>query len=960
MAKPTKDNRQDSFDDVVCRFVEARLRGDNPRVEDFLDKVPGREQEFREEIGNCSEVDTLFHSLRRIDADEFGDDLATDMIGKTIGTFEISEVIGSGGMGVVWKGRDTRLDRVVAIKALPSSLPHDPTWRQRFKREATVLASLNHPSIGAIYDVVEQSDGTDFLILEYVPGKTLAERMQGGSLPLKDSLAFASLIAYALAAACDKGIVHRDLKPRNIKITPDGSVKVLDFGIAKSLQPGDHPAELTQQGRLIGTPAYMSPEQARGKPIDHRTDVWSFGCVLYEMLAGKLAFKGETVTDTIAHVLEREPDWTQLSEAVPQNIRVLLRRCLEKDVHHRLQHIGDAALEISETLNPPPIAAPVISTSEKIRSVLMPKLVAVLLVGLAIGIVLTSLISGVRDGQNAGRPPARTHFIVQRNTSYADESLWFPSLAFSADGRTLAYVAEGADGRRRVYLRDMGDTESVVLEGTEGAVCPFFSPDGRWIGYADHFAHKVKKVSIDGGVPVVLADCMDFRGGTWSKDDQIIFSSDKGASLFSVSASGAGLKQLVAADPNSREKCTWPQMMPNGRQVLFSRFADAEHGGPSVQMLDLKTGHPDVVLNGGYYARYSSAGYLFYSSEWTLYALRFDLDNLRVEGSPVTVASRVWRSSIGTAQFAISQNGAIAYIPGTWPTKKLVPVWVDAQGNHTSLPIPARNYHQAAVSSDGTMLAFCAYIYNDPDIWVHDVAHASTSRLTHDGKSICPVWTGAKTDELVFLKTDGGLYRWCKDQNEPSLMGSVRRLRLINDWSHDGTRLCITSTDPNKPLTDLNISVLAIGAQSEFVPEQFDRSDDNQRSGVFSPDDRWIAYSSAESGRQEIYVKQYPGPGPRVLVSPDGGFQPLWSHDGQTLYYRRAGKMIAAQVETEPAFRVLETTELFDDEYYSCYRCRSYDLAPDGRFLMLHDDQPQDHRQIHVVLNWHRDPPPAE
>jgi len=426
MADTEDDKHESALSEAAEQYVEACLNGEQPDLEEFVKDYSPRQDRLRKIIHNCLQVSSLLHLLQHVEPVEFPaapDDM--DLVGRRIGKFEISEVVGRGGMGIVYKAHDTTLDRQVAVKAMPKHLSDDPTARARFEREAKLLASMNHSHIGIIHDIVEQEDGTNYLILEYVTGPTLYQKLTKGPLAIKEALLIGQQIAEALAAAYKRGIIHRDLKPGNIKINSEGQVKILDFGIAKEIRSQDESDQtlLTEHGHLVGTPAYMSPEQARGRPLDHRTDVWSFGCIMFEMLTGKLAFEGPTASDTIAHVLERDPDWKLLPAEIPANIKILLRRCLEKESHNRLQHIGDALLEIRETLTPPKISPPTQDTAESAKPGTRMKLAAVAIACIVFGILAGSFIL---YNLMPGKPvtiPEVTKFVIERGNSSPDVGL---------------------------------------------------------------------------------------------------------------------------------------------------------------------------------------------------------------------------------------------------------------------------------------------------------------------------------------------------------------------------------------------------------------------------------------------------------------------------------------------------------------------------------------------------------
>ncbi|MBN2128879.1 MAG: serine/threonine-protein kinase [Sedimentisphaerales bacterium] len=945
------DKPQNALDEAAREFVEAQLRGEQPDLNEFVKGWPGQELQLKAKVRSCQQVGALLDSLRCVDAGEFDSIGDPDLVGRKVGPLDVFEVVGRGGMGVVYKARDTKLGRVVAVKTMPLHLAQDATARARFRREAEILASLSHPHIGVIHDIVEQDDGSCYLVLEYVPGVTLSERLREGRLSPKETLRIGAQIAGALAAAYDQGVIHRDLKPGNVILDGDGNIKVLDFGIAKAARTtGDRSGTaLTQHGHLLGTPAYMSPEQARGLPIDHRTDVWAFGCVLYEMLAGKIAFEGGTVSDTIAHVLERDPDWTALPPDLPHNVAVLLRRCLEKEPHNRLQHIGDAAVEIRETLSPPSLAPPLPAAAPGAGRLARVLPITASLVCLILGTVAGALLWRSIAPNEKAEPVLAASFVVDRGTAYPGLSLFFPALALSPDGSILAYVAEDTDGRRRVFVRPLDGFDARALEGTEGAVSPFFSPDGQWIAYDDHHSRKLKKVAIDGGVPVTLADAPDFRGGTWTAGGDIIFVPEVDDGLYRMPASGGTPERMTTPDPNKGERRhLWPQILPDNDSVLFTCIGSPRR----FEVLSLGTGRRHALMDGGGFAHYdSSTRHLLYARDWSLYAVRLDVGRLRVQGPHRMVASEVWQSSAGTSQFAIAANGILAYIPGKWDTRKLRPVWVTRDGRQEPLALPPHNYQDVRISPNGDKVALCSYASSTPHIWVYDKNRGTTTDITGEQRSFDPTWAGGDPDTL-FYGTPNGLASWSTEGQTPMRWGRIPYFRKLCDCSPDGRNLLIQLDDPNgfQGWHDLWTVASADGNDPQPVP--FERTHHKQARAVWSPCGRWIAYESDEAGRHGVYVKPYPGPGARVAVSPEGGREPLWSPDGKELYYRHKGRMMAVQIETKSDFKVVSIEPLFDDVYYSCIMSKTCDIGPDGRFLMLADPHASEQSQIRVVLHW--------
>ncbi len=877
--------------------------------------------------------------------------------GGKIGQFRIEAEIGRGGGGVVYLAHDTKLDRSVAIKSLPAELMDNPKARSRFAREARVLASLNHPNIATIYEELKEAEGAGYLVLEYVPGDTLAERIGRGRLKVEEALTIGLQIAEAVAAAHEHGVIHRDLKAGNIKITPEGKVKVLDFGLAKAVggETLDQQSTITEPGQVMGTPSYMSPEQVRGQPTDERSDIWSFGCVLYEMLTGRVPFTGKTISDTMAGVLERTPDWQALPQSTPADIRSLLRRCLKKDPRRRLRDIGDASIEIDETLSSLTVS---VETVEKMRPVGLRRLIAWGAVCLIVVAVVTSLVIwNLKRPPQPGPPVSRSirHFVIRPEMILGFEALWHHALALSPDGRLLAYVGEDSAGRRKLYLRELDKLKVRPLPGTESAVSPFFSPDGQWLGYVDHFQKKLKKVSIKGGEPMVLCGSMQFRGGSWGADDTIIFTPEWWEGLWRISASGEGLEQLTVLDPSHGERRhIWPQILPGGKAVLFINVC---WGGPDIEVYSLETGERHKLFKGGTYARYVPTGHIVYARKETLYAVRFNLEQLKVVGSSVPVVPdvRTTPPDSWSAHFTIAQDGTLAYIPVEARSAELRPVWVDRNGQVEPLAAATpRNYQTVAISPNGSRLAFDIQDGANRDVWIYDLMRHTLNRLTSDGRSRFPIWA-PNGKRAVFQSREAGerqIFGLIADgSGEPELLGTLEDTTYwMTSCSPDGKEMLVTTYDPNSKLLH-DIWVVPLEQSEKHRPRPFIQRDNMQRQGVWSPDGRWIAYTSDETRWWEVYVEPYPGPGPKVMISTEGGQLPVWSRDGKELFYRWGDRMMAATVETQPEFKVTGTEVLFKGRYLT-NEYHNYDVAPDGRFLMIQESQESTPPEIHVVLNW--------
>jgi serine/threonine protein kinase/Tol biopolymer transport system component len=881
-----------------------------------------------------------------------------DVLGPSaqLGQFRIEHELGRGGMGVVYLAHDTKLDRKVAIKSLPAEVVGNPEILSRLKREAKILASLNHRNIAAIYDELE-ADDKRYLILEYVAGDTLTERIKRGAVPWEKALSIALQVAEGLYAAHNRAVIHRDLKPGNIKITDEENIKLLDFGIAKAvrIERPDDESNLTKPGKIIGTPVYMSPEQVRGEVVDHRSDIWSFGCVLFEMLTGKVPFAAKTSSDVVANILKQEPDWQSLPSKTPANIRVLLRRCLEKDRQRRLQHIGDAVIEIQETLNLPPNVPPQTTTLAAVsdRSG-WPRLAAATAAGVILSAIVIGIVFWVRGPSESLQGMPAKNFIIYPKTDLALEGLWHHALAFSPDGGLLAYIEQDTDGRRRIYLRSMDSFEAIRLPGTEGAISPFFSADGQWVAYVDHFQRVLKKVSIKGGDPIVLAECTQFRGGSWGPDDRIVFTPTVRGGLWRISASGEGLEELTSVDPNIGENGHhWPQILPDGKHVLFTNRRVGGIKEHQIEIYSLETGKRSVLFKGGSYARYVSTGHIFYGRSESLYAVAFDLSRQKVSGSHVPVVPDVITTGSGSAQFAFARDGSLAYLPVLARHTELEPVLVTRDGNVTRLAMAKRNYHSVSVSPDGVRVSLMVEEGGNSELWIYDSERRTANRLTNDFGTSNGVWTPDSRQLIYASSGTPTLYRQDADgASERKVLAKLDRNFSPTSCSPDGLEVLIVTSDPNRPKLDEDIWVVSLDEEGKARSKTLIERPNNQRHGVWSPDGKWMAYSSDESGAWEVYVEPYPGTGPKTRISMNGGYQPVWSRDGGELFYRGGRKIVAATIETAPQFKVVSRKELFEGKYMSCLVCQTYDASPDGEFLMIQDPKESPPQGINVVLNW--------
>jgi eukaryotic-like serine/threonine-protein kinase len=874
--------------------------------------------------------------------------------GTRLGPYEVLSAIGAGGMGEVYKAHDTKLGRDVAIKVLPEAFAHDPERLSRFQREAKMLASLNHPNIATIHGL-EQSNGTSYLVMELVAGETLAERIKReGALPLEEALATCKQIAEALEAAHEKGIIHRDLKPANVKVTPEGKVKVLDFGLAKAfagdatdVNPSQSPtlsAAATMQGVILGTAAYMSPEQARGKAVDKRTDIWAFGCVLYELLSGKQAFEGETVTEILAAVLKGEPDWQALPPATRAQIRSLLRRCLQKDKTLRVRDAGDARIEIHEALTAPGAEPRVAGVTHPVAGW---RRAAVL--GLATGGLLA--LGGVTawylkpSSRPLGQSPAHLIVALPPGDQLTPGSL---PMEISADGTELAYVAFRG-GVLRLYLRALDNPDAKAIPGTEGASNPFLSPDGRWVGF---FAQgKLKKVSIDGGAPITLCDGGVGGGASWGADDTIVFSRATDSGLWRIPAAGGQPQVLTTPDPAKGEYShRYPQFLPGGKGVVFTSLSGFGWDESRIELLRLDTKERRVLVRGGHTGRFVPSGHLIYYRAGSLLAVPFDLARLDVtSAAPVTIASGVRQSSGTTGgDYSISSGGTLVYVPASPRQFESQLVWVDRQGKVQPIPAPLRAYSSPALSRDGKQVVVT--ITSDTEqLWTYDLSRGNLTQLTSEqGSSRDAVWT-PDGKRVAYRSNRAG--KWNLFWRPSDGSGPEERLttsdnnQIPGSFSPDGQLLAFDEANRTTGF-DTWVVRLSDHRAQPFVPTPADKE-----LPQFSPDGRWLAYMSDESGGFEVYVQPYPGPGGKWRVSVGGGARPRWNPNGRELLYVNGDKVMAVDIVTSPSFYAGTPKMLFGDQDLTN---TSFDVSPDGqRFLMVKGgEQATSATQINVVLNW--------
>ena len=831
-------------------------------------------------------------------------------------------------MGEVYRARDMKLNRDVALKVLPESFATDPDRLARFQREAQVLASLNHPNIAHIHGL-EDSGGVRALVMELVEGEDLTTRIARGPILLDEALRIARQIADALDAAHEKGIVHRDLKPTNIRITPDGSVKVLDFGLAKAtaadfpLDDSARPTALgdyTEAGTVLGTAAYMAPEQAQGKAVDRRADIWAFGVVLYEMLTARSPFRCDTLADTLAAVLTKEPDWTN----VPSAAMPLLRRCLAKSPKQRLRDVGDIAvlLDADITRTAPPTSRLKRWTPWSVAALSLTALVFALLVPRS--------------------PPARpdgngtVRWTLDRIISAAPGN----GLAISRDGRRMAYTAAG-DNQQRLWVRDLDQPEAQPIVGTEGGKRPFFSPDGQWLAFftgTARLGHLRKAPASSGGLntrgaATTLCDDANLYGGTWAPDNSIIFSGPTG--LMRVMAAGGTCEPLTKADPKEGDH-RWPQILPGGSAVLFTIGIEGAFDSAHVAALDLKTGRHHTVLDGGANAQYVPSGHLVFVRNSQMFAVPFDVDRLQTTGTPQVVVDAIFHINAGGfAAYTISESGTLLYLTPRVEGFE----WRDRRGNVQPVTVPPGLYPFFRLSPDATRVAVQHGGLGDIEIISLD--RGGSERVTTEGMNNTPIWT--RDGRAVTFATMGkGLYNAPLDGRR-----TVRALQELPgaapwDWTPDGRTLVYEKGDP------FEIWMLTVPDGGGLgVPRQLLASPNTSfYHPVISPDGRWLAYASNESGQFQVNVQAFPALGDKVMISRDGGDDPRWSKDGRELFYLTRGSIrniMSVDVTTDSTFTAGPPKILLPS-------AGPFDVDATGqRFLIL---RPERLEQLEVVTNW--------
>jgi serine/threonine-protein kinase len=880
----------------------------------------------------------------------------------------VSSKLGQGGMGEVWRASDTKLGREVALKVLPEVFAQDPERLARFEREARVLASLSHPNIAGIHGL-EEVGGKRFLVMELVEGETLAERIGRGPLGVEEAVRIAKEIAEAVEAAHEKGVVHRDLKPANVKLTPEGKVKVLDFGLAKALigdpmsgERSTHDLSLsptltqamTGLGVLLGTAAYMSPEQARGKPVDRRADVWAFGCILYEMLSGRRLFSGETATDVIGAVVHKEPELEELGARVPGRIRRLLERCLQKDPTRRLQSIGEARVALQEWLENP-AADPVAPAAGARR---WPWVAAA---GAACALVLGAYLGATFLGARSEPEPLRRSVIqVGENGLFTG---FGASAVLSPDGEVLALVTGSGNEGGEIHLRPLDRFEpSTAASGGAGEAPyqPFFSPDGEWLGYVT--PAEMKKVSTAGGAPITLCKVDLSRGATWGPDGTIVFAAAPRGGLSRVSSAGGEPQPLTAlSDGNISHR--WPQWLPGGKAVLFTSIDERADNfeGANLEVVTVASGERTIVHRGGYHGRYVATGHILYVHEGTLFALPFDVGRLEATGSQMPVLEGLESTVVqGAAQFDVAENGVLVYASESQQGDPFPVVWVDRNGRTEPLWSEPGLYGNPELSPDGRKLSVSLLRGNNLDIWVYDLGRNVATRLTFDeGYDADQIWS--PDGRFIAFSSNRGtgnnaIFRKAADgSGETETLVDSGDLPALypTSWSPDGRWITVWTAN-----SDIHVASVDSRRLEPFQATTF-----GEFNPSFSPDGRWIAYDSNESGRLEIYVRAFPAGGGKWQVSDGGGALARWSDDGRELFYRTDDGVMVVEVNGRGSnFEVGTPRKLFEGPFLGGtngiavggFVFPDYTVSGDGQRFVMFAGREETNRptSVRLVTNW--------
>ena len=901
------------------------------------------------------------------------------LTGETLGPYRVLGKVGAGGMGEVYRARDTRLNRDVAIKVLPPVFAADPGRLARFEREAQTLAALNHPHIAHIHGVIGPAESAPHaLVMEFVEGEDLAARLQRGPLPLDEALSITQQIADALEAAHERGVIHRDLKPANVKVTPEGSVKVLDFGLAKATESSsgilsgplsDSPTvtspAVTRLGVILGTAGYMAPEQAKGKPVDRRADIWALGVVFFEMLTGKMLFVGETVTETIAQVITQPANLDTLPAQTPASVRRILRRCLEKDPRNRFQSAGDIRIEIDEVLSGSTATAPHATPPPSRRRVWqwVPAAVAIA----AVGWLLLEAKPWQRREAPAGPSMLLDVRIDESHRLHVDENIDGAIAVISPDGTLLAYLGR-RDAVRRLYVRRIDSDEATPLAGTEGALNHFFSPDSQWIGFFSQ--EGLRKVPVAGGAPITIVPAVDARGAAWGANDVIVFTPTTNSGLHRVPAAGARESEPITTLAERERTHRWPAFLPDGKTVIFmAQVHDSPYDDGVIEAVNIETKKRTVLLRGGTHPRYLEGGILTYVREGTLYAVDFDSASLEIKGTPQPLFSDVMESrgtgagtGNGAAQVSFSKTGTAVLLTGPASGSQSELVITDREGKTITAAADRREFRSPSLSPDGTRVAVQIFDGMGSHIHVFDIARGTLSKVTFDGAvNGAPAWShdgrrvgffsdrAGRSLNIVTTRSDGG--------GEAETITSNPYINVPTSFSRDGT-LMAAMEQGREAGGSFGMDIM-IWSLKDKKATPFLATRATEMFGRFSPDGRWLAYQSDESGKPEVYVRPFPGPGGKWMVSSGGGGNPTWTKGGREIVYAGGGasdEFYAVDITvTGDTIAAGTPVKLFSAAVAHPPNAWWHDVSSDGtRFVVLKVDDTQraaGHTHIRMVTN---------
>jgi eukaryotic-like serine/threonine-protein kinase len=878
--------------------------------------------------------------------------------GTKLGPYEIQSLLGAGGMGEVYRARDTRLDRTVAVKILTQGLADTPEVRQRFEREARAVSSFNHPHICALYDIGHQ-DGIDYLVMEYLEGDTLAKRLESGPIATSELLRYAIEVADALDRAHRQGVIHRDLKPGNIMLTKSGA-KLLDFGLAKASAPpisGNFSSSptvsrplagkvqsdaLTAQGTIVGTYQYMAPEQLEGGEADARSDIFSFGSVLYEMATAKKAFSARSTASLIAAILKEQPrPISELQPMAPPALERVVKVCLEKDPDERWQSAGDLKRElgwIASAGSQAGIPAPVASKRKTRDRAIW------IAAGALLALLATYLLWQSGLWQRCSSP---IHLSIALPAGKVLPSDSDEPLVISPDGSAIVYSARGDDRKSQLYLRKLGSFESTPISGTEGALCPFFSPSGEWLGFVTQ-DFKLKKISVRGGSSVELADHAGPLGGSWADDDTIYYSKSFFGGLTAVSAGGGQPKQVTQTglSPDDRGH-SWPSALPGNSGLIFTVWTGKSFNDARIEGLSFNSGKRKVLIEGGTAPRYLPGGYLAYARNGTLFIVGFDPKRLEVKGTPVPVIEGVMTgASDGGAVFSVSNNGTLVFQPGTFASHTRNLVWMDRTGKATNITEEVRPYAAPAISPDGKRIALTLEA-SSYDVWVYDLERGTLTKVSFGADDYWPHWSPDGKMLAYHSSKSGTVQVYVKHgivQGEETMVTDGPGFKELEGWTPDGREIIF-----GRENKDTGWDLYAAAVEGDHKPRPLVVAPFNQADASLSPDGKWLAYVSDESGQNEVFVQAMNDPNTRAQISSEGATAPRWARSGNELFFLSKNRFMSVKFAPGSALNPGKPVMLFEEKR----ALRGYDVAADGRFVVALDaDEKGTGNQINVILHW--------